>query len=194
MQIKQVYAHYDPQASQASGGFVYCPFCRAGLVLTEVGGKFRPRCPGCGFVQFKNPAPTVSILIVDGDRVVLGKRLGEPGRGLWGIPSGYIEYEDDLLAAAIREAREETGLEVALEEISNVISSGLSPEYHFLSLFVVARPVGGELAAGDDLAEVGWFPLTGPRPEMAFQEDVHALDWYAANRGKGLPVDPDYCR
>ena len=109
--MRQVYRHYDPRVEQAPEPYASCPYCRASLIMAERGQKLRPSCPACGFVHFQNPAPTVSILIVDGDRVLLGKRLGHPGQGTWAIPSGYVEYEDDFLSAAVREAREETGLD-----------------------------------------------------------------------------------
>jgi len=56
----------------------------------------------------------------------------------------------------------------------------------------VARALGGALAAGDDLAAVEWFPLSGPLPEMAFQEDVDVLRRLALHRSQGLPVDRDW--
>jgi hypothetical protein len=79
-----------------------------------------------------------------------------------------------------------------MQAVVNVVSSFLSPRFHFLAVYVVARPVGGMLAAGDDLADVAWFPLAGPLPEMAFQEDVDALQWFAGHRCAGLPVEREW--
>ena len=56
---------------------------------------------------------------------------------------------------------------------------------------MVARVVGGELLAGDDLEAVEWFPVVGPLPEMGFQEDVSIIEMNAKGF-TGLPVDPDY--
>lgn len=190
MQIKQVFAHYE-QDDQLVGGFKYCPFCSAPLVLAESDHRQRPTCSSCGFVQHRNPAPTVSILVVDGERVLLGKRGGNPGKGTWSLPSGYVDYEEDFLTTAIRETREETGLDVAVCSIINVVSSFVSPRFHFLGIYVVARVMGGELAAGDDLKTAEWFPVTGPLPEMGFQEDVSIIEMYAKGF-TGLPVDPNY--
>jgi ADP-ribose pyrophosphatase YjhB (NUDIX family) len=192
VQIKQVFEHYTRKESSTAGDFKYCPFCRAELILKASGQKLRPTCPSCGFIQFKNPAPTVSILIVEGDRVLLGKRRGNPGAGQWAMPSGYIEYDDDFLTTAIREAKEETGLDVEIRSVVHVVSSFLSSGFHFVSLFLLARVVGGELQAADDLDAVDWFPMAGPLPEMAFQEDVDLLEWYSTQTVDGLPVDPDY--
>jgi 8-oxo-dGTP diphosphatase len=131
-------------------------------------------------------------VIVDGERVLLGQRRADPGVGQWAIPSGYVEYKQDFLTTAVREAKEETGLDVTATSIVNVVSSFLSPRYHFLAVYVVVRVVGGTPAAGDDLADVAWFSLAGPLPEMAFQEDVDVLHWFARHRSEGLPVDRDW--
>jgi ADP-ribose pyrophosphatase YjhB (NUDIX family) len=192
VEIRQVFTHYDCQEGETADQLRFCPFCKSQLALKESGQKLRPTCPACGFVQYKNPAPAVSILIVDGDQVLLGRRTGNPGAGEWAIPSGYVEWEDDFLTAAIREAKEETGLDVELCSIVQVISSFLSPGFHFLAVYLLARVVGGELRAGDDLEVVGWFPLSGPLPDMAFEEDLHVIDLYATMKGNGLPVDPDF--
>jgi 8-oxo-dGTP diphosphatase len=190
MSVKQVYSHYH-RPGPATGAYKYCPFCAAELAKVEEGHGVRPACPACGFVQYRNPAPTVSIIIVDRDQVLLGRRGGEPGRGTWSLPSGYIEFDDDFLSAAIREVEEETGLRVELSSLVNVVSSFVSPRFHFLNLFLVARVLGGELAAADDLQAVDWFPLSGPFPEMGFQEDLDAIQLVAEGCA-GLPLEPDH--
>jgi 8-oxo-dGTP diphosphatase len=131
------------------------------------------------------------VLVVDGDRVLLGKRGGSPGKGTWSFPSGYVDYEEDFLTTAIRETKEETGLDVEVRSILNVVSSFVSPRFHFLGIYVLARVIGGELVAGDDLEAVEWFPGAGPLPEMGFQEDVAIIEMVTAGFA-GLPVDPDY--
>jgi len=78
----------------------------------------------------------------------LGKRGGHPGKGTWSLPSGYIEYEDDFLTTAIREMKEETGLDVEVSSIINVVSSFVAPGFHFLGIYVVAHVVGGGVGGG----------------------------------------------
>jgi 8-oxo-dGTP diphosphatase len=65
MRTRQVFDHY-PRQDRAADGFRYCPFCGARLVLAERDRAMRPTCPDCGFVQYRNPAPTVSVLDADG--------------------------------------------------------------------------------------------------------------------------------
>jgi 8-oxo-dGTP diphosphatase len=189
VRVKQVFAHYE-RGDQPVDGYEYCPFCRTPLILAESDHRLRSTCPGCGFVQHRNPAPTVSVLVVDGDRVLLGKRGGSPGKGTWSLPSGYIDYEEDFLTTAIREAKEETGLDVEIRSIINVVSSFVSPRFHFLGIYVVARVAGGELGAGDDLEAVEWFPTVAPLPRMGFPEDVCVIEMYTKGFA-GIPVDPE---
>jgi 8-oxo-dGTP diphosphatase len=193
MQPKQVYIHYKKKAHPADL-FKYCPHCRAELTIKEIDHRLRSVCSGCGFIHFKNPAPVVSLLIVHGDQVLLGKRTGSPGKGLWGTPSGYIEYEDDFLTTAILEAKEETGLDVEIKSILNVLSSFVSERFHFLVIYLLAEVIGGELTAGDDLEAVEWFPLSGPFPELAFVEDAEILDVYAKSQFVELAVQAKFAR
>jgi ADP-ribose pyrophosphatase YjhB (NUDIX family) len=188
-QIKQVFAHYV-QEGPPPGGFKYCPLCATPLAPVQSGHVQRMACPSCGFLQHRNPAPTVSVLVVNGDQVLLGKRGGHPGKGTWSLPSGYVEYEDDFLSTAIREVKEETGLDVEIESIVQVMSSFVSPRFHFLGLYLAAHVLGGALQAGDDLDAVEWFPMAGPLPEMGFPEDIEAIRLYADAESAGLPVHP----
>ena len=192
--MRQVYVAYDREGHTAEDEFKHCPRCQTALTIKDVDHKLRSVCPSCGFIRFRNPAPVISLLIVQDDQVLLGKRSSEPGQGKWATPSGYIEYEDDFLTTAVREAKEETGLDVELQSIVQVVSSFSSPGYHFLAVYLLAGVVGGELVAGDDLEEVAWFPLPGPWPELEFQEDVDVLEAYARTELKGLPIDPGFAR
>ena len=96
------------------------------------------------------------------------------------------------MTAAIREVKEETGLDVEIRSIISVVSNLLSPRLHTLAIVLLARVVGGELHAADDLEAVEWFPLTGPLPEMAFEADTHICERYYRTQLEGAPVDPGY--
>lgn len=193
MHLRQVFLHYS-QKDQIADTFRYCPLCQEALVIQALDHRLRSVCPHCGFIHHKNPAPAVSVLILHQGQVLLGKRKEEPGKGLWATPSGYIEYEDDFLTTAIREAKEETGLDVEIKSILNVQSSFLSEPYHFLGIYLLAEVVAGELCAGDDLEAAAWFPLPGPFPELAFIEDAEMIHAYAQNQFEGLPVEKKYAR
>jgi len=95
MQAKQVFSTYIGKNDGDLGQFRYCPFCGTQLALAEKGARPRPACPNCGFVQFRNPVPGVVVLIDHEGTVLLGKRRGGFGAGKWGLPQGYIEFDED---------------------------------------------------------------------------------------------------
>jgi 8-oxo-dGTP diphosphatase len=193
MQVKQVFFAYSGTEDAHLGLFKFCPFCAAELSLKEKGGKQRPACPNCRFVQFRNPAPGVVVLIDRDAHVLLGKRAGGFGKGKWGLPQGYIEFEEDYLTAAIREVREETGLEVEIRSILNVTSNLLAPEVHTVAIILLAAVKSGEPSAGDDLETLAWFPFAGPLPEMAFEADSRIIERYQKTLlAGGLLVDPRF--
>jgi ADP-ribose pyrophosphatase YjhB (NUDIX family) len=195
MQIKQVFSTYAVKDNTYPGHFEYCPFCGARLSTKDKGGKQRPACPNCGFVQFLNPVPGVVIVIEKDGHVLLGKRAGGFGKGKWGLPQGYIEFDEDFLTAAIREVKEETGLNVEIRSILNVVSNLLSPGLQTLGITLLAGVKTGELCACDDLETLKWFPLSGPLPEMAFEADEFIIRRIQkTNLEEGLPVDPDFAK
>lgn len=180
--------HYDlPDQPLPKDPFRHCPLCAAPLVPKEIGGRLRQACPACGYIHFINPFPTVSVTILKDGCVLLGRRRGEPGRGKWAMPSGYIEQDEDFLTSALREVKEETGLDVVLRGILNVESAFIPPDGYFLTVHLLAEVAGGELAANDDLECLGWYPLAGPLPEMAFAPDVDVI---RACAGGGIPMIP----
>ncbi|MEJ2601372.1 MAG: NUDIX hydrolase [Anaerolineales bacterium] len=193
MQTKQVFSAYNEEGDTRSRHFKFCPFCGAQLELHERGGRQRPVCPNCGFVQFRNPVPGVVVVIEKVGQVLLGKRVGGFGEGKWGLPQGFIEFEEDFLTAAIREVKEETGLEVEIRAILNVVSNMLSPSLHSLAIILLAGVIAGEARAGDDLETLQWVPLSGPLPEMAFEADKYIIErCHKLKLKESLPVDPDF--
>jgi len=108
------------------------------------------------------PLVGVGAIIIEEDRVLLVKRAHPPIQGQWSIPGGVLEVGEMVRDAAVREAREETGLVVEPGELLGVYDRILrDPEqrvqYHYVLIDFLCRPVGGELLAASDAAEVRWF-------------------------------------
>lgn len=108
------------------------------------------------------PLIGVGSIIIEDHRVVLVKRAHPPIQGQWSIPGGVLEVGELVREAAIREAREETGLIVEPGELLGVFDRVLRDaekrvQYHYVLIDFLCRRVGGELLAASDAAEVCWF-------------------------------------
>lgn len=114
------------------------------------------------------PLLTVDVVIKTKDGVVLVRRARQPYRGKWALPGGFVGYGERVEDAALREALEETGLKVKTLKLVGVYSApGRDPRGHVVSVCFTARPVGGKLKAGKEVAEVRAFKLI-PWRELAF--------------------------
>jgi ADP-ribose pyrophosphatase YjhB (NUDIX family) len=108
------------------------------------------------------PLVGMGAIIIEDARVVLVKRRHPPLQDQWSIPGGVLEVGELVREAAIREAREETGLIVEAGELLGVYDRVLrNPEkrvqYHYVLIDFLCRRVAGDLAAGSDAADVRWF-------------------------------------
>jgi ADP-ribose pyrophosphatase YjhB (NUDIX family) len=117
----------------------------------------------------------------DGERILLGRRARGPYAGLWCIPCGYVEWDEDIRAAARREMGEETGLSVEVGEVCAVHSNFHDPERQTVGVWFWGRVAGGSLQAGDDLDRLDYFPLTAP-PPLAFPTDATVIADLARGR------------
>ncbi len=108
------------------------------------------------------PLVGVGAIIIEDDHVVLVKRLHPPLQAEWSIPGGVLEVGELVREAAVREAREETGLTVEPGELLGVYdrvlrNSEQRVQYHYVLIDFLCRRVGGDLAAASDAAEVKWY-------------------------------------
>ena len=152
----------------------FCPLCGAKLTTGEAGGRPRRLC-ACGWVDWANPVPAAGVFILKGAECLWVRRAEEPRRGLWSLPSGFQEWEEDIRACARREALEETGLEVELERLVGVYSAFDDPRHNALLVAFTGSVNGGELRAGDDADEARWFPLDAPPEDIAWACHRQAL-------------------
>ena len=123
-----------------------------------------------------HPLVGVGAIIIENSRVVLVKRSHPPLQGQWSIPGGVLEVGEHVRDAAIREAREETGLTVEPGELLGVYDRVLRDteqrvQYHYVLIDFLCRRVAGDLAAASDAAEVGWFSRE-QLPALKLAEDT----------------------
>jgi 8-oxo-dGTP diphosphatase len=193
MEARQVFNNYQRPPQRPIDRYRYCPRCGAKYRQGASGSRNSRQCPRCGYALYQNPSPGVVSVIIEHEKVLLGKRARDVYKGgKWSLPGGFIEFDEDFLSAAHREIMEETGLAVEIRSILSVISNFLEPDLHTLVIVLLAKRVSGDLSPGDDMVELAWFPLSGPFPDMAFSADRHVIDGYRETRMTGAQIDPRF--
>jgi ADP-ribose pyrophosphatase YjhB (NUDIX family) len=170
----------------------FCSRCGDALSFGPIDGEERERlsCSKCGFIFYVNPRLVVTTLpITDRGEVMLIRRGIAPGYDRWAQPGGFLEIDETVRDAAVRETLEETGLIVEPGEIVGL--------YSRLQAAVVvvafeARIVGGAPVLTRESLETRPFaPDAIPWPEIAFETSIRALrDWVARVRPDLPPPDP----
>lgn len=165
-------------------GWQYCPHCGTELGRRREDGRERAYCARCDRRFFADPPVAANVLVIDAGRVLLGRRVMEPGRGLWSLPGGFVDYGEKIRAAAAREVLEESGLEVVITTLLDV-SDFVTPDESKRGIVVFFRAElgGGTLAPGSDIDRVGWFS-PDELPPLAFEGDAAVIEaWHAGRAG-----------
>ncbi len=141
--------------------FRFCPFCGGSLGQPR-GIDVAQTCAACDTTLYHSSKPAVGVVLVrPGDNaVLLIRRRWAPYRGQWGLPGGFVTYGETPEAAAIREVREETGLEIRTQRLVETrIENYRRPQGvdRLLSLYYIGQIVGGQEQAGDDATALAWF-------------------------------------
>ncbi len=124
--------------------------------------------------KYRNPALTVDIIIVEDEKVVLIKRLNNPYKDCWAIPGGFVDYGERVEDAAVREASEETSLEVELTKLVGVYSDpDRDPRGHTVSITYTARIIGGQLRSDSDAKDVKFVDISELKDmDLAFDHNM----------------------
>ena len=134
-------------------------------------------CPNCktAIKEYRNPFPTVEIIITVDGNIVLIERENEPHG--WALPGGFVDYGETLEAAAVREAKEETGLDLAnLKQFRAYSDPDRDPRQHNISIVFTAEGIG-QLMAGDDAAGAKLFPVNDLPKNLCFDHDRILADF-----------------
>lgn len=141
------------------------------------------KCPQCGhdIPTYRNPVPTVDIIIRIDEGIVLIKRKNPPLG--WALPGGFVDYGESLEQAAIREAKEETGLDVSLEgQFHSYSDPARDPRQHTITTVFIASAQGRPRAA-DDAVEARVFTFEN-LPSLVFDHAGIIGDYFKSRQLK----------
>jgi len=159
--------------------YAFCPLCGGDLELRTLKPSEPDRlvCVRCGFVFYLDPKVAVGTIISDErGHIVLVRRAIDPGYGKWVFPGGYVDRGEEVKVAAVREAREEAGLDITLGRLIDVYSyPGRAP----VIIVYAATMIGGTLVCDDESLEAKFFPPDEiPWEDLAFRSTYEALQEY----------------
>ena len=162
----------------------FCSRCGSSLRFGTIPGEDRDRlsCESCGHIVYVNPRQVVTTFpITDAGEIVLIRRGIEPGLGAWAQPGGFLEVDETVHQAAIRETWEETGL---LVEPGEIIGLYTRLEAAVVTIAFEARIVGGTAAPTPEATEIrAYAPEAIPWRDIAFRTTTWALrDWLDRHR------------
>lgn len=155
--------------------FWFCPKCGGKLAYQWKGDRKRLVCGECRFIMYENPIVGVAAIVFKDERILLSRRSPTATYpGLWCIPCGYVEYDEDVQAAIKREFYEETGLRIELDGVFTAQSNRHNPAAHTVGIWFRAHITGGGMRPGDDIDAVEYFPLDAA-PQLAFPTDAKVI-------------------
>lgn len=154
----------------------FCPFCGHPVQRRMHEGRMRLFCDTCRLPIYENPVPAACVVVADSRMgILLVKRRVEPKAGSWCLPGGFLELDESPEQGALRELREEAGLEGRDPVLLGVLTNH-SDEYEtVLVIGYLVRLFEGRLKPGDDAEAVRWFHANR-LPEIAFSSHRRFVD------------------
>jgi 8-oxo-dGTP diphosphatase len=166
-------------------GYRFCPRCGGALTQRTLRAGDPPRlvCTACGFVFFLDPKVATGVVFCLDGGILLVRRAIEPSYGKWVFPGGFMDRGEALEAAAIREVKEESGLDVRLTRLLGIYSAAGNPT---VLIAFMGEVTGGSLQTDDEGLEARAFPPSEiPWGELAFPSTTQVLRDYVALLAQG---------
>jgi ADP-ribose pyrophosphatase YjhB (NUDIX family) len=154
---------------------LFCSICASSLDKDVLEGKERQLCRKCGEIFYENPLPAAAVILVNQKReILLVKREREPSKGMWCLPIGFAEIGESIEDAALRELKEEAGVDGKVIQLIDVISEYNAFYGDILVVIFEVEKTGGEEIAGDDAIDCQYFPIRS-LPKLAFDSQEMAV-------------------
>jgi ADP-ribose pyrophosphatase YjhB (NUDIX family) len=157
----------------------FCPRCGTPLAQQNRFGRLRPVCPACDWIFFPDPKVAAAVLVNQNGGVLLVRRANDPYRGCW-TPAGRLCGRWRRPArAAERECLEETGLQIQVTQLLDVVAGQEHPRGADNLIVYRGQLLVGQIRPGDDADQASFFPLS-QLPRLAFQSTARILSQWVA--------------
>jgi 8-oxo-dGTP diphosphatase len=154
----------------------FCSSCGSPISEKKIDGRNRGFCTECGYIVYKNPLPVAAAIVCnERQEILLVRRANHPMRGMWCLPCGFAEIDEEIDEATLRELLEETNL---VGENCSLVDASNSHNFFYGNLLMVTylvKSVQGTLQAGDDAADARYFAFDD-LPILAFPAQERALN------------------
>lgn len=170
----------------------FCVNCGAPLVTKLIEGREHEACPNDSFVLWRDPKVATAVIVESAGGIVLGRRAIEPGHGLWCLPGGFVNHDEDPATAAVRECQEEISARVELTALLGTYHVPKTTVSSIIGIAYIGRLADGQtMSAGPEMLEVRVF-TPDALPPIAFPSHQDLLARYAAARGRSVsPTSPE---
>jgi len=166
----------------------FCVLCGSPLVARVIEGRELEACANDDFVLWRDPKVAAAVVVESDGVVVLGRRAIEPGYGLWCLPGGFVNDDEDPATAAVRECREEIGANVEITQLLGLYHVAKTTASSIVGIAYRGRLVdGATISPGPEMLEVAFVRLDG-LPEIAFPSHREVLKMYEA--AAAAPASP----
>lgn len=179
----EIICEYYMRNGLREGAYKYCPTCAKRLKRKLIDEQQLLSCGECGFVYWNPPFPVTSVVLEINEKILLLRRAAEPLKGYWCLPGGYIRYTEKPEAAAIREVKEETGLDISIRNIVGVYQIDNDPRGVNLDIIWTGLLKDGYLQTNNESTEAGCFDKNNLPTLIAYK---HRQAIFDADKLKGL--------
>ena len=156
--------------------YKYCPTCKEKLVRSSIDDRQLLNCKNCGFIFWNNPKPVVSILLYEGKKILMLQRANEPLKDYWCLPGGYINYDETPEEAIKREAKEEAGIEITIDNLVGAYRIDNDPRGVDIDIIFSGKSVG-EINLNSESKDFKYFEIDKLPNKIAYKHREAISDW-----------------
>lgn len=155
--------------------YTYCSLCGSALRERDDGNL---ACTRCTFVNYRNPRPTATVLVLHNNKLLLAKRSVEPFKGWWDPLGGFVERGEHPQETAVRELKQETGLDINITKLFGIYTGTFPSDtdpFYIITMVYLAECNSDKVEAHDDVMECRWFSKEEVPTKIAFDSNTRVV-------------------